>query len=126
LVLNFNLKENILFLGLRTDIAEILKMSDIFVLTSLWEGLPCTILEAMCCSKPVIANAIDGVKEIIVESKTGFLIEPHNYKKTAEKIIYLLTNTSAIESMGRNALNSIGQEFNMIIRLNNMKNYICS
>ncbi|MDR3274781.1 MAG: glycosyltransferase family 4 protein [Endomicrobium sp.] len=113
LILNFNLKENILFLGWRTDIAEILKISDIFVLTSLWEGLPCTILEAMCCSKPVIANAVDGVKEIIVESKTGFLIELHNYKKTAEKIIYLLTNPSEIESMGKNALNSIGQEFNI-------------
>jgi glycosyltransferase involved in cell wall biosynthesis len=110
---NLDLKNKVVLLGWRTDIAEILTASDIFVLTSLWEGLPCTILEAMCCLKPVIANAVDGVKEIISENQTGFLIDPYNYKATAEKIIYLLANEPILKKMGQNAKNSINWEFNI-------------
>jgi glycosyltransferase involved in cell wall biosynthesis len=113
MIKNLNLKNKVILLGWRTDIAEILTASDVFVLTSLWEGLPCTILEAMCCLKPVIANAVDGIKEIISENQTGFLIEPCNYKSTAEKIVYLLTNEPILKKMGQNAKNSIGQEFNI-------------
>ncbi|MDR2437560.1 MAG: glycosyltransferase family 4 protein [Endomicrobium sp.] len=108
-----NLKNKILMLGWRTDIAEILKASDIFVLTSLWEGLPCSIIEAMCCAKPVVANSVDGVKEIVVDGKTGFLVEPNNYIKTAEKITYLLNDQIALKILGEKAYNSIGQEYDI-------------
>jgi glycosyltransferase involved in cell wall biosynthesis len=100
-------------LGWRTDIAEILEASDILVLTSLWEGLPCTIPEAMCCSKPVVANAVDGVKEIIIDNKNDFLIESCNYRKTADEIIYLLNNEAVLANMGKNAFNPVSKEFNM-------------
>ncbi|MDR2818491.1 MAG: glycosyltransferase family 4 protein [Endomicrobium sp.] len=110
---SLNLKNKVFMLGWRTDIAEILKVSDIFVLTSLWEGLPCTIVEAMCCSKPVVANAVDGVKEIVVKGETGFLIEPNNYAKTAEKIMYLLNDETALKNMSAKACASIGQEYDI-------------
>jgi glycosyltransferase involved in cell wall biosynthesis len=113
LIESLNLKNKVFMLGWRADIAEILKASDIFVLTSLWEGLPCSIVEAMCCSKPVVANAVDGVKEIIVNGETGFLIEPNNYAKTAEKIMYLLNDETALKNMSAKACNSIGQEYNI-------------
>jgi glycosyltransferase involved in cell wall biosynthesis len=113
LIEKLNLKDKILMLGWRTDIAEILKVSDIFVLTSLWEGLPCSIIEAMCCVKPVVANSVDGVKEIVVDGKNGFLVEPNNYVKTAEKIIYLLSNRIDLKNLGEGAYNSIGQEYNI-------------
>lgn len=107
------LKDKILMLGWRLDIAAILNASDIFVMTSLWEGLPCTIVEAMCCSKPVIANAVDGVKEIIKENENGYLIEPHNFQKTAEKIIYLLSNEKERLEMGKRAKLSITEEYDL-------------
>ncbi|MDR2773081.1 MAG: glycosyltransferase family 4 protein, partial [Elusimicrobiota bacterium] len=56
LIKELGIERNVLLLGWRTDIAEILYASDVFVLTSLWEGLPCTIVEAMCCGKPTVAN----------------------------------------------------------------------
>ncbi|MDR3050058.1 MAG: glycosyltransferase family 4 protein [Elusimicrobiota bacterium] len=108
-----NIKDKILFLGWRKDIRDLLYASDIFVLTSLWEGLPCTIVEAMRCLKPVIANAVDGVKEIISEGKTGFLINPLDYKDAAKKIIYLLSNDSQRLKMGINAKASIQEDFKM-------------
>jgi glycosyltransferase involved in cell wall biosynthesis len=107
------LKNKILMLGWRTDIVEILKASDIFVLTSLWEGLPCSIIEAMCCAKPVVANAVDGVKEIVVDGKNGFLVEPDNYVKTAERIVCLLSNKIELKNLGEKAYNSISQEYNI-------------
>jgi len=110
LVESLNLKNKVFMLGWSADIAEILKASDIFVLTSLWEGLPCSIVEAMCCSKPVVANAVDGVKEIVVDGETGFLIEPNNYTKIAEKIMYLLNDEAALKNMSAKAYSSIGQE----------------
>ncbi|MDR1104282.1 MAG: glycosyltransferase family 4 protein [Endomicrobium sp.] len=117
---SLNLKNRVFMLGWRTDIVEILKASDVFVLTSLWEGLPCTIVEAMCCSKPVVANAVDGVKEIVVDGETGFLIEPNNYAKTAEKIMYLLNDETALKNMSANAYASIGQEYDIN---HNLKEY---
>ena len=113
LVSRLNLKDKVIFLGWRKDIADILYASDIFVMTSLWEGLPCTILEAMCCSKPIIANAVDGVKEIIEENKTGFKIKPYDFQCTAEKILYLLQNESVIAEMGKAAKISISKEFDI-------------
>ncbi|MCL2144954.1 MAG: glycosyltransferase family 4 protein [Endomicrobia bacterium] len=113
LISELGLKEKILLLGWRNDIAELLYASDIFVMTSLWEGLPCTILEAMCCGKPVIANAVDGVKEIIKEGETGFLIKPYDYVSAAEKINYLLNDNILLLKMGENAKDSITKEFDI-------------
>ena len=107
------LKNKIILLGWRTDIAEILTSSDIFVLTSLWEGLPCTILEAMCCAKPVIANAVDGVKEIISEGENGYQTQPYDYKNTAQKIIDLLKNVSLLKEMSAKAKISVTEEFDI-------------
>ncbi|MDR2399450.1 MAG: glycosyltransferase family 4 protein [Endomicrobium sp.] len=130
LIESLNLKYKILILGWRSDIVEILKASDIFVLTSLWEGLPCTIIESMCCSIPVIANAVDGVKEIVKDRETGFLIEPYDYEKTAENVVYLLNDKHILKDMGLKGFNSISQDYdintsvkqheNLYLKLNNI------
>ncbi|MDR2772252.1 MAG: glycosyltransferase, partial [Elusimicrobiota bacterium] len=96
-----------------TDIAEILYASDVFVLTSLWEGLPCTIVEAMCCGKPTVANGIDGVKEIVEEGKTGFLTQVYRYQDTAKRIVDLVVDEKKRIDMGNAAKKSITQEFDL-------------
>lgn len=113
LSLDLGVKDKILFLGWQSAIFNILHSCDIFVLTSLWEGLPCSAVEAMRCLKPVIANAVDGVKEIIKDGENGFLIEPYNYQKTAEKIKTLLKDDALRLKMGRAAADSINEEFNI-------------
>ncbi|MDR2192675.1 MAG: glycosyltransferase family 4 protein [Endomicrobium sp.] len=107
------MKDKIILLGWRDDIAEILTSSDIFVMTSLWEGLPRAIIEAMCCAKPVIANAVDGVKEIISEGKNGYKIQPYDYGDTAQKIIKLLQNDALLKEMSAEAQSSITEEFDI-------------
>ena len=88
-------------LGFRKDVNEILQTFDISVLTSLWEGLPRVIPESMAAGKPVIANEVDGIKEAVIEGKTGFLIKPKKPEQTAEKIIFLLKNPKKAKIMGR-------------------------
>ncbi|MDR1942282.1 MAG: glycosyltransferase family 4 protein [Endomicrobium sp.] len=112
-IASYGLQNKILLLGWRSDIAKILRASDLYVMTSLWEGLPCTIIEAMCCAVPVIANGVDGVKEIISEAVNGYKTQPYHYQDTAAKITELLKNETLLKDMGVNAKNSITEEFDI-------------
>ncbi|MFH1460124.1 MAG: glycosyltransferase family 4 protein [Candidatus Omnitrophota bacterium] len=97
------LENNFKLLGWRRDIPAILILSDIVMLTSLWEGLPIALLEAMACSRPVIAYAVDGVKEIIQEGETGFLIRPGDTDYCAQKVLELLDYAGKAKKMGQRA-----------------------
>ena len=113
LIAALGLKEKVILLGWRKDIAELLYSCDIFALTSLWEGLPRSGVEAMCCGKPVVANAVDGVKELISDGENGFKTKPYDYKDTAAKLIYLLKNKKTLSEMGVKAKESITKEFDI-------------
>ncbi|KKT91591.1 MAG: hypothetical protein UW91_C0030G0001, partial [Parcubacteria group bacterium GW2011_GWF2_45_11] len=73
LISQYNLPNNMFLLGWREDIPEILSAIDVFALTSLWEGLPISVLEAFASHKPVVATDTGGVREVVFENKTGFL-----------------------------------------------------
>jgi glycosyltransferase involved in cell wall biosynthesis len=92
LIEKLNLKNQFILTGWRHDTNELLKTLDVFVLTSLWEGLPRVIVEAMASGIPVVATYVDGTKEIIQEGLTGFVTYPHEIEKMAERILRLLNN----------------------------------
>jgi len=85
-----NLKECVFLTGWRRDIPQILAAADIIVLTSLWEGLPRTIIEAIASKKPIVATKVDGTADIIQDGYNGFLAQPHDIETIASKIITLL------------------------------------
>jgi len=88
LVKKYNLESRITFLGNRNDIKELLSNSQIFVLTSFWEGFPLTILEAMRANLPVIASNVGGVSEAVINNKTGFVVNGFEELVTSlEKLI---------------------------------------
>lgn len=70
-----NLGHKVTFLGSHSNVDELLKDADIFVLTSAWEGLPLSILEAMAFGLPIIASNVGGVSEAVRDSENGFLIQ---------------------------------------------------
>ncbi|MEQ1911730.1 MAG: glycosyltransferase [Vicinamibacterales bacterium] len=70
--------ERVLFLGQRDDVAALLACADAFVLPSLAEGLPLSVLEAMAAGVPVVATAFAGVEEVVQDDRTGVLAEPGN------------------------------------------------
>jgi len=99
--------------GWRRDTAEILASSDIFVLTSLWEGLPRALVEAMKTGLPSVCYATDGVTDIIEDGKNGFLIPPANVSLMAEKVLKLLNDPVLRKEMGARAAESITGEFDI-------------
>ena len=94
--------ENKVFLtGWRIDVAEIMQIFDVLVLTSLWEGLPRVIPEAFVSGKPVVATAVDGSKDIVRDGENGYLVSPKDMQTMAERVIFLLTNRQKAEDMGK-------------------------
>lgn len=105
------IKKNIIFTGVREDIPALLGLSDIFVLSSLWEGFPITILEAMAASKPIVATDVGGNSEAIIDGITGFLVPPKDEKSLAESILYLLRNKNIAKEMGEKGRDRFEREF---------------
>lgn len=83
----------------------------IFVHPSYHEGLPTTILEAMSCELPVVATAVAGTSEIIIDGKNGFLVPPKNPERLAKAILSLLNNKELRERMGKNDREYIKRNF---------------
>lgn len=136
LIHKLNLEKQVILTGWRRDIPRLLSAIDIFVLTSLWEGLPISVLEAMASGKPVIANNTGGIAEVAIEGKLGFLVTPRQINRFAERVTILLKNKDLRIQMGQAARNSLDSNFNitnMITRhensygeLSKMKGVMCA
>jgi glycosyltransferase involved in cell wall biosynthesis len=87
-----SLDKRVLFLGYRNDVADLLACCDLFVLPSLFEGLPLSILEATAAGKPVVASAVGGNDEVIVHGETGLLVPPADAEALAANIRMVLAN----------------------------------
>jgi len=94
------LAEVVTFAGSRGDVPEILAALDLFVLPSLWEGLPNAVLEAMAAGLPVVATAAGGTPELVVDGETGLLVPPGDVTALAEAIERLLRDAGLRRKMG--------------------------
>lgn len=115
LVENKKLSNYVYFMGYREDIQNLMKQMDFIVLSSLWEGLPLTPIEAFSVGKTVVATAVDGTVEIIEDGKNGFLVEPRNPVQLAKKIIYLIRHNEKHIEMENAALKRYEDEFSFNI-----------
>ena len=92
--------DRVKFLGFRQDVEQILAEVQIYTLISHWEGLPCTIIEAMRAGLPTIASDVGGVKEIVIDEHTGYVIPRGDVATLRQKLNYLVNNEAARISMG--------------------------
>ncbi|MCI0563980.1 MAG: glycosyltransferase [Nitrososphaera sp.] len=92
--------DNVKFLGFREDVPSLLQVMDVFVLPSVSEGLPLSILEAMALGKPVVASNVGGISEVVKEGTTGYLVPPKDPEALAEKIRPLLLNSRLADELG--------------------------
>jgi glycosyltransferase involved in cell wall biosynthesis len=83
------------FLGLRTDVPDLLRAADGLVLSSAWEGSPNVILEAMAAAVPVVATEVGGVPELVRTGETGVVVPPRNTYALAEAMRSLMTLPAA-------------------------------
>ena len=113
LIKDYDISKNIFLIGWRRDISNILNSTDIFVMTSLWEGLPISTIEAMCCKLAPVVNDVDGQREIVKNNITGFLIKPHDTDSSEEKILLLANNENLRLTMGQAAQDTIDETFSI-------------
>jgi glycosyltransferase involved in cell wall biosynthesis len=87
--------------GWRRDVPRLIRASDVLVLTSLWEGLPRVVPQAMAAAKPVVATAVDGTPEAVNEGETGHLVPPGRPPLVAARVLGLLSDPERARAMGR-------------------------
>ncbi len=91
------------FLGFRTDIPRLLQLADIALLTSFREGLPRAVLEAMAAGKPLVATDTRGLRDLVVDGSTGFLVPCGDSAAAAGRIVELFSDEEAAKRLGREA-----------------------
>ena len=112
-VAGLGLQERVRFLGVRADVADILRASDVFVLSSRWEGNPMSVMEAMAAGLPVISTAVGGVPELVQHSATGLLVPAGDACSLAEAIAQLGCDPARRAAMGNAARQTARERFDV-------------
>jgi glycosyltransferase involved in cell wall biosynthesis len=109
--LDLGLTDNVLFLGRRNDIPEILRSCDIAVLPSKAEGLPNAVLEYMCAGLPTVATAVGGNAEIVRDGVTGLLVPPQNSDALAIAMLRLLKDPDLARKIAKDSHQYVIENF---------------
>ncbi len=108
-----NLSDRVIFLGYRKDIPQLISSFDIYVLPSLWEGLPLALLEALALGKPIIATDVGGNPEIVENGVNGYIIPPKNSNAITKKILSIYNNKNSIEEIRLNNIKKFKSAFSL-------------
>lgn len=99
-IAGYGLAEKIILTGLRRDVPELMAAFDIFVLASLWEGLPRVLPQAMATALPIVATKADGSAEAVEDGVNGFLIAPQRPDLVADRLIQLIDSAEKRHKFG--------------------------
>jgi len=108
--------------GLRRDVPNMLSTMDIFLLTSLWEGLPRVIPQSMAMEIPIVANSVDGITEAITDGVNGFLCSPGDKSQMVERCMQLVNNSRLRMTMGKQGRVYALNEFDLRVMINKITN----
>ena len=103
--------KQIIFTGARADVPDLIGAMDIFVLASLFEGLPNVLLEAMSLAKPVVATEVGGIPELVDSAVDGVLVPPKESYALAEAVLSLLKNPAKAQALGERGREKIRKDF---------------
>jgi glycosyltransferase involved in cell wall biosynthesis len=110
-VRDHHLEKHVLLPGFRMDVLGCLKGFDIFVMSSVTEGLGTSLLDAMACARPIVATTVGGIPEVVQDGETGLLVPPRNARAMASAIVALLKDPERRRRMGRAGLNRLRGRF---------------
>jgi glycosyltransferase involved in cell wall biosynthesis len=108
---HLGLARSVLFLGEREDATDLLSLFDVFVLPSLWEGLPYVLIEAAILAKPIVATDIDGVREVLRDGETGLLVPAADPASLALAVKLLLDDPALGRCLAGRAQRLIPKQF---------------
>jgi glycosyltransferase involved in cell wall biosynthesis len=112
--------DRVLFLGIRSDIPDVLAATDVSVLTSDFEGFPNALIEAMCVGIPVVTTDYPGVEELIVDGKAGFITPRNDAAAMAAKVTELLDDAELRKRMGQNGMEIVRERFSPVVMAQNL------
>jgi len=95
-----HLEKHVFLIGFRPDVLSVHKAFDVFVMSSVTEGLGTSLLDAMACGKPIVATAAGGMPEVVEDGRTGLLVPPRDHQAMADAIVTLLGDERARGAMG--------------------------
>jgi glycosyltransferase involved in cell wall biosynthesis len=113
------LKSHVTFLGVRKDVGRLLQAADAFLLTSISEGIPLTVIEAMAVGLPVVSTRVGGVPEVVQHGQSGFLADAGDDQTLSARILELAANPelrSSLGARGRDRACSVFSEVQMAER----------
>ena len=108
-----NLKEYVKFWGYQPDPSSFFCKAKVFLLPSIIEGLPAVILESFCYELPVVAYDVGGIRELVRNGETGYLIEKGNEKDFAAATLKALQGRAETILLSKNALDLVAREYTM-------------
>lgn len=111
MVEEYGLQSSVMLAGQQSDMPAVYAAMDIFVLPSLNEGLPMTILEAMAASKPVVATRVGAIPKVINDGENGLLVNPRNSEALRDAIASLLSDPDKCRRMGERAHDWVSRNY---------------
>ncbi len=123
-VANASLEDSFIFMGFTDNIYPYLKGCDLFVLASLFEGMPNVVMEAMAMQKPVIATDVNGARELMVDGKTGIIVPPKQPEALAAAIEKIIDNPEILAEFGKFGYERVTHEFTMNAMGNKLEEYL--
>jgi glycosyltransferase involved in cell wall biosynthesis len=117
--------DRVIFLGFVNNVIEFMNSIDIFLLTSLWEGFGYVIIEAMLCSKPVVAFNVSSNPELIDDGRTGFLVEFGNTGDFTGKVEMLLRDKKLRSLLGEQAHADARKKFSIEAVVSELEDFLC-
>jgi glycosyltransferase involved in cell wall biosynthesis len=112
LINELKLQDRVQLVGFQKNSKEYYKIFDIFVLSSHYEGLPYSLLEAMIMGIPCVGTDVVGIKDLIIHGETGYLVNEEDYVGLAKSVISLLENPSILSTFSKNAKQMTQSNFN--------------
>ena len=114
-----HLEKHVMLVGFRPDVLSLHKAFDVFVMSSVTEGLGTSLLDAMAAGKPVVATTVGGIPEVVVDGETGILVPPRNHHAMADAIVRLLADAPLRERMGAAGLARVRERFTAEVMVRN-------
>ncbi len=117
LATSLGIGNQLIFPGFRRDLLQVYAAFDVFVMSSLREGLPNSILEAMALGVPVVTTDVAGAKELVVHNETGFVVDQKDFRHLSSSILKILDHDTVRLGMGQAGRHRVETEFSFLQRL---------
>ena len=112
-ICHLGLQESVTLLGRREDVPVLLCATDVVTLSSLWEGMPYSLLEAGAMGRPAVCTAVDGSPEVVLDGETGCVVPPADPAAMARAILSLLRDPTRAAEMGQRASDRVRDLFDV-------------